>query len=133
MNAALRYWLFQLPGFAGAGGALYLAVGFEWIGTWTAVGGLAAWVLKDWLLYPLLKNSYTPASAVRDRYVGRTAVATEPLAPDGYVRIGRELWRARLAEPHQTAPAGAELEVVAREGLLLRVSPAQGLPPESAP
>lgn len=133
MNAAVRYWIYQLPGFAGAGGALYLAVGFEWIGTWTAVAGLAAWVVKDMLLYPLLKRSYAPASAVHDRYVGRAAVATEPLAPDGYVRLGRELWRARMADPTQSAPVGAALEVVAREGLLLRVSTAKDAASESAP
>jgi membrane protein implicated in regulation of membrane protease activity len=133
MNAALRYWMFQLPGFAGAGGVLYLAVGFEWIGTWAAVGGLAAWVVKDLLLYPLLKQSYAPPSAVRDACVGRAAVATEPLAPDGYVRLGHELWRARMADLNQTASAGAALEVVAREGLLLRVSAAKDSPPESAP
>ncbi len=131
MNAALRYWMFQLPGFAGAGGALYLAVGFEWIGTWTALGGLGAWFLKDLLLYPFLKSSYAPATEIRDRYVGRAAVATEPLAPDGYVRIGRELWRARLVDPAQTAPAGAELEVAEREGLLLRVRPPQSASSES--
>lgn len=133
MNAALRYWLFQLPGFAGAGGALYLAVGFEWIGTWTAIGGLAAWFLKDLLLYPLLKRSYAPPSAVRDRYVGRSALAAESLAPDGYVRIGRELWRARLEDDRQSAPAGAALTVVGREGLLLRVRASNDPPSGPAP
>lgn len=52
----------------------------------------------------------------------RRGRATTPLDPEGWVRLGGELWRARAAEP--PIPAGQEVEVVAREGLKVVVRPA---------
>ena len=53
--------------------------------------------------------------------IGARAVATTDLAPEGQVRVQGELWQARAAEP--VAP-GEVLRVIAREGLVLLVEPA---------
>jgi membrane protein implicated in regulation of membrane protease activity len=53
--------------------------------------------------------------------VGQRVLAEEGLAPDGYVRIGAELWRAELAGG--SAARGAVLRVVAVRGLTLVVEP----------
>jgi membrane-bound serine protease (ClpP class) len=55
--------------------------------------------------------------------LGRTAVALEPLAPEGQVTIQGETWRA-VADGF--VPAGARVTVAAVDGLTLRVAKAGG-------
>lgn len=54
--------------------------------------------------------------------VGRAGVVLERLAPSGRVRIGDELWNATADAPLE---AGAAVEVVALEGMTVRVCPAR--------
>lgn len=116
-----RYTALQVPGWV-----LALAVGW-WIHTsfdtsaWVAPGLLAAWVVKDMALYPLLRSAYEVNEAPPvERLIGRRGVAVERLAPSGYVRIGGELWRARASDAAPIAP-NLTVEVVGAEGLMLAV------------
>jgi membrane protein implicated in regulation of membrane protease activity len=53
--------------------------------------------------------------------VGKRAVALDELRPDGQVKVGGEIWRAHCAAG---SDAGAEVVVLAADGLLLEVEPA---------
>lgn len=55
----------------------------------------------------------------------RHGQATTDLAPEGWVRLGGELWRAR-AEGGAAVRAGDRVDVIAREGLVVIVRPAGG-------
>ena len=56
-----------------------------------------------------------------DAMMGAEARAMEPLAPEGHVLVGGEIWRAVASQP---VDAGAALRVVGLEAYLLRVEPA---------
>ena len=58
-----------------------------------------------------------------DGMVGARVVAITALAPEGRVNFAGENWAAVLAAPNQVVRAGAELQVIAVEGLRLRVRP----------
>ena len=124
-STLLRYWLFQLPGTLAVVGLLVLLVRWWDLAPRTAVLLLALWVAKDVALYPLVRRSYEPHSGGgAAALVGRLATARERLDPEGYVRVGHELWRARA----RGAPVekGAEVRVLEVRGLTLVVEIADG-------
>ncbi len=118
-----RYLLFQLPGWFVAAVVLGLCVRF-----WGLQQGLAwvlfgLWLVKDFVLYPLVRAAYQVRTArPGEDLVGALGVAREALDPEGYVRVGPELWRAALAERSAPVPEGAAVRVVDVEGLTLRVT-----------
>jgi membrane-bound serine protease (ClpP class) len=63
--------------------------------------------------------------------VGQRAVVREPLEPSGLVSLQGELWTARTVGA--AIPAGAEVEVLAVEGLRLVVREAKESPAVAAP
>jgi membrane-bound ClpP family serine protease/DNA-binding CsgD family transcriptional regulator len=65
-----------------------------------------------------LRARRLPPSLRPNPRAGVAAVAVTPLAPRGVVRVRDEEWSAVAAEP---VPAGEPVEVLAREGLHLRV------------
>jgi membrane protein implicated in regulation of membrane protease activity len=93
------------------------------LGGATAGGLLALWVLKDAALYPWLRHAYEPSRPPVDALIGREATARTPLAPDGWVRVGAELWRARLAGDAPPADPGTATVVEKVDGLTLVVRP----------
>ena len=125
-----KYLLFQVPGWLIVGGLAYAA--HRWLGLHggLAAAALLAWAVKDAVLFPFVREAYTvePRPAAGGM-LGATAVAEEPLAPEGVVRVGPELWRARLAKGEAPVAAGESVRIVAVEGLTLRVSRSAG-PPE---
>lgn len=124
-----KYLLFQLPGWLVVGGLAYAA--HRWLGLHggLAVAALLAWAVKDAVMFPFVREAYAvhPRPAA-DGMLGARAVAEEALAPEGRVRVGPELWRARLAKGEAPVAAGESVCIVAVEGLTLRVS---RLPPGS--
>ena len=130
-----RYTAFQIPGWllASAGAYwLYSAIG---VPAWVAAGLPLAWVIKDYALYPFLRFAYE-ADQRRpiERLIGVEGAAVEPLAPDGYVRVRGELWRARRIPADDAVGAGDAVEVVGVDGATLLVSSAgraSGRYPES--
>ena len=126
-----RYVLFQVPGWmlaAAVGTCLYQWAGFS-LGAAAAV--VLLWITKDFALYPMLRASYeVDTSTPVEQLVGKRAVSTHPLAPQGYVRLRGELWRAEIVDADHTIDAGATVEVVGARGLTLSV---RKVPPGSPP
>jgi membrane protein implicated in regulation of membrane protease activity len=121
-----KYALLQLPGFLLV--ALLLAGAICWwgISTHVALCLLALWVLKDIALFPLLRVAYerSGGGGGAEALVDARGVASETLAPAGYVRVGAELWRAELAsDDGEAIPSGAPVRVRAVRGLTLIVEP----------
>lgn len=118
---ALRYALFQIPGAAFV--AVLLAAAVRWW-DWSislALALMGAWLVKDAVLYPFVAVAYDPDSELdRDPLIGAHGVATQPLDPSGYVRIGAELWRA-VASGSAPIPSGARVRVRERRDLTLVV------------
>lgn len=120
--AWLRYALFQIPGFALTAVALYAAV--EWADLPAGVAWLLlfAWVAKDIAMYRAVRVAYQPGPPHgSEALVGSCGVALGPLEPDGWVRIGAERWRARVAAPNRPVPGGTPVRVRAVDGFTLMV------------
>ncbi len=123
--------MFQIPGIAVA--AALLAIAASWFGlpAWTCGAILAAWIAKDALLYPFLKRAYETGAAIgAERLVGSTGVAAQALDPQGYVKVGAELWRARSASRIRAGESVSVAGVSGSEALVLIVESAA--PPRGA-
>ena len=109
-----RYLLFQIPGFLGAAVVLAVLVEFFDLPLTAAGALLALWVAKDLAFYPFVKVAYEPRQSTggADAMLGRGGIAQHAVDPEGYVRIGHELWRARLARGEPPISAGAAVRVV---------------------
>ena len=121
----LRYLAFQIPGWVVL--ALVLGAAMAWwdLSRTLAAAIFALFVIKDAVLFPFVRVAYEPRrGGGAQALVGQRARAEEDLAPDGYVRIGAELWRAELGRGR--AARGAALRVVAVRGLTLVVEPEEG-------
>jgi membrane protein implicated in regulation of membrane protease activity len=120
-----RYWLFQIPGQVAAVAVLLLLVRFGRIGDGLAWALFGFWVLKDLVMFPWLRIAYESGGRPHgaDALVGSEGRAQEALAPGetGWVRVGPELWRARLAPGAAPIAAGAPVRVVSVRDLTLRV------------
>jgi membrane-bound ClpP family serine protease len=121
-----RYLAFEAPSWA-----LLLVVLVVLVRVWdlsvsAAALVLALWVAKDVALFPVLRIAYEPGggSGGAENLIGAVGTVSADLDPEGWVRIGAERWRARVARPHAPVLTGATVRVVAVEGLLLRVEPA---------
>lgn len=92
-------------------------MGLRW--AWSAAL-LLAYVVKDFLLYPLLRKAYEEdGRSGAEPLVGRTGIVVEELNPSGYVRVRGELWRAESTG--DSIPAGVAVRVVSAEGMTLTV------------
>ena len=91
---------------------------------WAVSGLIAAWVLKDLLLYPLLRRAYEgdPRTGA-ERLVGREGRVVIPLVPEGYISVRGELWRAETQESDRRMPEGAPVRVTGARRLTLKVEP----------
>ena len=129
LSAFKKYLLFQLPGL---GLAIVVLAGLTQI--WdlpvaAAILLLALWVAKDLVLYPFLKVAYEPSGTGvngPDAVLGNTGIAQEDLDPEGYVKIGSELWRARAARESAVIASGAPVRVVRMRGLTVVVEETHG-------
>ena len=127
MPTWLRYLGFQVPGWIAVAALLGVAVHFAGFSATTALTAFALWLAKDAALYPLLRRSYEHRPHVpAEHLIGARAIAQEELAPAGYVRVGSELWRARLLDPRSRASAGSALRVREVRKLELRVERESG-------
>ena len=117
-----RYALFQLPGWVGVGIAGWLVPGWFGLPAWVGAAAFAAWFVKDVVLFPFVRVAYEDGDGGDARVlVGDVAVATEPIASEGFVRAGSELWRAELAPGSPSVAAGGRVRVRAVEGMRLIV------------
>jgi membrane protein implicated in regulation of membrane protease activity len=128
-----RYLLFQIPGWILAGAAA--AALHRWFGVPLPVALLilALFVAKDFVLYPFLRRSYeqVPGTPL-ERLIGERGVAVETLAPEGFVRVRGELWRAAVRPAGVELPRGAAVVVESTEGWKLVVKPAEAAGPQAS-
>jgi len=122
-KAAAKYVVLQLPGKVLL--LLVLLLLQRWLGwSWSAIGVIVGiWVAIDALLFPFVWRAYDPtAKGDQHSMIGLRGEVKKRLAPEGTVLVRGELWRAEAAAGATIEP-GESVEVVAREGLTLRVEP----------
>ncbi len=119
-----KYLLLQIPSAFAVGATLYAASRWWILPEALAIGLLVAWVLFELALFPVVRVAYEsgPVNAT-DALVGRRGIATEDLDPEGYVRVGAELWRAVLAGGFASLRAGEGVRVQRVRDLTLVVEP----------
>jgi len=123
-RAAWRYAAFQVPETVLLVVALLLVRRWIDIPTWAFWGLIAAWVIKDLVLFPFVWKSFEPA-APADPMIGRTGVAEGILSPSGWIRIGGERWKAKVGDGCRPIQPGEAVRVDRVEGLTLIVEPAE--------
>jgi membrane protein implicated in regulation of membrane protease activity len=90
---------------------------------WAVASGLALLVIKDIVLYPYLRRAYESASpSGAERFIGEVGTVVRVLQPQGYIRIGGELWQARIDCSPEAVPEGSRVRVKGADGMVLIVS-----------
>src|SRR3990170_3910700 len=115
------YALLQLPGLLLAGAILAMA--HRWAGlpvAW-AVGLFLLYVAKEVVVAVALRDVLTAPPMGPAPAIGARGVAQDRLAPRGCVRIGAELWTAEAWAADRAIPAGSDVVVRGRRGLVLVV------------
>jgi membrane protein implicated in regulation of membrane protease activity len=125
MATLIRYLFFQFPGWALAAVAAAALVHWNVIPGWLAGVALCALLIKDIVMFPFLRSAYESGAVHGSAaLVGKKGIAQENLAPEGYVKIHLELWRAVADPPDQMIPAGTEVAVTGADGMKIYVRPA---------
>jgi membrane protein implicated in regulation of membrane protease activity len=114
-----RYLLLQAPGWIAVAAALAVLSWLAGLPAWIVAVGVAAVVVKDALMYRVVRHTLDPP---RGRLLGARGRAVERLDPSGYVRVDGELWRAEAVGGE--IAAGGEVVVREADGLTLRVESA---------
>jgi membrane protein implicated in regulation of membrane protease activity len=113
-----RYLLFQIPGWIIAAVILTGLAYLQILPQWVSVLCFVVWLLKDFALYPFTKTAYEGTAKMGlEALAGTTGVAEGNLAPEGYVRIRGELWRAISEPADQGILSGTRVEVLSVEGM----------------
>lgn len=124
MTTWQRYLLFQIPGWLIAVAVFALVRHWNLLAEWLAILGLAAWVIKDFALYPFVRLAYETKTPTGSQIlVGARGVVEQELAPEGYVRVRGELWRAVADPAGQKISPGTPIEIVDVERMKLIVRP----------
>jgi len=132
-RAFRRYLALQIPGWALVSIAGFVLEKGSYLPRRGALALLAFWVFKDLLLYPWLRSAYLPADGrPASRLIGARGLAEQELAPEGLVRIGRELWSASIVAGASNVPCGSRVEVKKVRGLKLIVELAKVASEDSA-
>lgn len=121
-----RYMAYQIPGTVLAVAVLLVLIHWEQVTPGLAMLLIAVWVLKDLALFPVTRIGYERGGRPHgaDALVGAVGSVQEEVCfeRDGWVRVGPELWRARLEADGEPVPGGAKVRVLAVHDLTLRVS-----------
>ena len=92
------------------------------LSTEVALGLFALWVAKDFALYPVLRVGYEDMNPdISEQLVGALGSVRRALVPEGWVRVGPELWRAHCAPEVAPLPTDTPVRVIAVRGMLLEV------------
>ena len=113
------YLLAQLPGWVLAAIVLWALQDWNLLSTIYAAALFVVWVIKDFLLFPVMWRFYESEPPAQ-RMIGERGTVVTALAPSGLVRVRGELWTAR--SEHELPP-GARVSVRDLDGLTLFVTP----------
>ncbi len=119
----VRYTLYQIPDLILLGLALVIAVRWWEVSNEVACTLFALWVLKDILMFPVMRVGYEQGGSPSDRLRGAVGISREALEPMGYVMVGSELWNAEVIAGAGPVSAGSAVRVVNLQGLTLLVEP----------
>ncbi|MGH8639995.1 MAG: NfeD family protein, partial [Burkholderiales bacterium] len=98
MSVFASYLVAQLPGWLLAFIAVWALQRAGALPSWGSAILLAMWVVKDLLMYSVMRRFYQPQSPSA-RMVGEAGTAVTDLSPTGFVRVSGELWQARADGP----------------------------------
>jgi membrane protein implicated in regulation of membrane protease activity len=122
MRTFLRYLLFQVPGWILLGLFVWLLLDWGAIPLWVAQALFGFWVVKDLAMYPWVRRAYErEPSGGAATLVGVKGVALNRLAPEGYVKVKGELWRARAEPSDRPIEPQTAIRVRGAEGMRLIV------------
>lgn len=119
----LRYLLYQLPGWIVWTLVFLILQQLFVFPLWLVPGALTVLVVKDLILFSYTWMAYGAGPAAKRPLPGSAGVVVKSLSPDGYIRIGGELWRAETADRARIIPAGETVTVEEIRGLTLFVRP----------
>ena len=118
MSTWTRYLLFQIPEWIIT--AVIAVALWRWqiIPLWLSVTGFVAWVGKDLALYRYVRLAFERDHRVGAALlIGHKGITSGKLAPNGYVRVRGELWRA-VAHPDEVEiETGTPVEILSAEGM----------------
>jgi membrane protein implicated in regulation of membrane protease activity len=126
-SRALRtYVLLQIPEAVLVSLVLFGLHYWEQVSVGTAFLLAGGWLIKEVVMYPLVRKAYEPGPPHgTDALLGVRAVAADALSPEGPVRVGPELWNARLEEGARFVVTGESVTVKAVDGFVLIVAPVE--------
>src|SRR5688572_16615219 len=125
MPTFMKYLLFQTPQWLVLVLFLWFLVDNTAVPPWAGSGFFIFWVIKDLAIYPFVRHAY--ASKVKtgsDELIGNTGVTRETLAPEGYIKIQGELWKAQTTG--QPIPQDRAVKVTGAQGMTLIVEAENG-------
>ncbi|WP_459938008.1 NfeD family protein [Desulfonatronum parangueonense] len=120
----LRYALMQIPGIVLVAAALWFMHGVFGLPERSAWTLLLLWLVKDSLMFFYVWPAYQGSQG--DGWyslVGMHGEVRGELHPEGYIRIGGVLWKAKADPKSCPILPGTKIEVVGREGIKLLVRP----------
>jgi membrane protein implicated in regulation of membrane protease activity len=119
-----KFLMLEAPGWVLAAVVLSFLARRGDVSSTTAAVLLAIFVVKDFVFYPLVRLAYEEGSpSATASLVGALGTAQKRLDPEGYVRVGAELWRAVVPRERAPVEVGAAVRVLAVRGLTLHVEP----------
>lgn len=98
-------------------------ISMSWIPMVVGVVGITMMMVTG--MPTMVRTRFSTPTIGREWMIGEVGDAVEPVDPDGVVKIRDALWKART---NRATPvkAGEEVRVVAVEGLVLEIEPAEG-------
>ena len=75
------------------------------------------------VVYKVAQARRMKVKAGPEQFIGMTGTVVAPLAPKGEVKVEGQIWKAETTGEH--VQSGAQVEIVGREGLILKVKPKQ--------
>jgi membrane protein implicated in regulation of membrane protease activity len=121
-RVVIRYTLFQIPAVAVLICLLFLAQRWVNLPGWFVWGLVALWLAKDVILFPFAWRAYDRERRQDESLmIGARGVASDRLAPSGYIQVRGELWRAEATAGGSPIDKGEAVRVREIRGLTLIV------------